>query len=550
MSETGSEVLTRVLLDAGIDVCFANPGTTEMHLVDALSADERVRCILGLHETVCTGAADGYGRMKGHSACTLLHLGPGLANGVANLHNARRASTPILNIIGDMAVWHAHADAALSMDIEALAGTVSRHVTTPKSLEVLAEEVNASVGAVAYPVIPGTSRISTLIVPHDLQWEKVPVELASPSEPHSVLGGGTGPGKPPSVRDELESLARRHLPMKEQEFKEMAAALAASGPKGCLFLGGSLLLKDSGGLAIADSIRNKTGTRLVCLNNFPRVDRGQGLPSIERMPYFPQEAAQFLEGFETVVIGGAAPPVAMFGYDGGPSRLLNPETTKAFKIDTLDLVSGLEYLAELLDANVPAPKTVVLPPPTPPTGHLNPNTLCTAIAALQPEGTIMVDESLTSGGSYWNESVNCPQFSHLSLTGGSIGIGPPLAVGCAVACPERRVINFQADGSGMYSIQALWTQARENLNVTTVICANSKYQILGIEMNRQKPKHKGRKPNAKQLLNLNNPCIDWVAIATGMGVPAEKVDTADAFVVAMRKALVHEGPYLIEAILK
>jgi len=272
------------------------------------------------------------------------------------------------------------------------------------------------------------------------------------------------------------------------------------------------------------------------------------------MPYFPQEAESFINQFESIVIAGAACPVAMFGYADGPSRLLHPDTTTAYTLDTLDLVGGLAYLAELIDqvgghGGPPAPVPVGQPP-APPTGHLNPSSLCVAIAAVQPEGTIMVDESLTSGGSYWADSQYCLPFSHLSLTGGSIGIGPPLAVGCAVACPDRRVINFQADGSGMYSLPALWTQAREKLKVTTVICANSKYQILGIEMNRQKPKHKGRKPSAKQLLNLNNPEIDWVALATGMGVAAVKVETADALVEALTTALAFDGPYLIEAVLK
>ena len=245
------------------------------------------------------------------------------------------------------------------------------------------------------------------------------------------------------IEEEFADLARRHLPMKQEEFGAMAAALGQSGPKGCLFLGGELLLEEN--LRIAEAIRAKTGCKLVCLNNFPRIDRGAGVPGVERMPYFPQEAQAYLQAFETVVIAGAAPPVAMFGYDGGPSRLLDPETTTAFRIDTLDLVGGLKHVAGLVGA---APPTAAVPPaggpPAAPTGHLNPNTLCQAIAATQPEGAIVVDESLTSGGSYWDQSAQCPRFAHLSLTGGSIGIGPPLSVGCAVACPERQVINFQA----------------------------------------------------------------------------------------------------------
>jgi len=410
-------------------------------------------------------------------------------------------------------------------------------------------QVNASIGAVAYPVEAGGSRISTLIVPHDLQWLKISPAISGILDPHSTLNGGTGPGKPLAIQAEFSDLARRHLPMKQEEFAAMATALGSSGAKGCLFLGGDLLLE--GNLLLADSIRHKTGCRLVCPNNFPRIDRGSGVPAVERMPYFPQEAQAFLQGFETVVIAGAAPPVAMFGYDGGPSRLLDPDKTTAYRVDTLDLVGGLQHIATLVGAA--GGKPVVSAGgsrPAAPHGHLNPNTLCQAIAATQPENAILVDESLTSGGSYWDQSANCPRFAHLSLTGGSIGIGMPLSVGCAVASPDRRVINFQADGSGMYSLQALWTQAREQLNVTTVICSNSKYAILGIEMGRQKPKHKGRKPNAKQLLSLTNPSIDWVALATGMGVPAESVSTAEALVVALEKAFATEGPYLIEAVLK
>jgi len=535
--------MTRMICDSGIEVCFANPGTTEMHLVDAMSVDPRLKLVLGLHETVCTGAADGYARMKGKAACTLLHLGPGLANGVANLHNAKRAASPILNVIGDMAVWHVHTDPPLAMDISGLADTVSRHVGFPKSVDVFAEETNRCISEIACPVKAGQSRISTLIVPHDLQWEKIPAH-------NSMVAGAAKfeaqlpPGK--SLTEELADLRRRHLSGKEDLIKEMARELAKAGKAGCLFIGGCLIEEE--GLLLAHQIASQLGTTLCCLNPFHRIDRGQSLPIVERMPYFPGDAKKFIDKFEVVVVAGTTTPVAMFGYNDGLSRILDPEK-KNYTLDTLDVMGGMRMIAELVGCTGPVPVPASGSPPAPPTGPLNTTTLCAAIAACQPEGAIVVDESLTSGTNYWNDTMHCPKFSHLTLTGGSIGIGPPLSVGCAVACPDRRVINFQADGSGLYSIQALWTQAREQLKVTTVVCNNSKYQILSIEMNKQKPKHMGRKPNSKQLLTLNNPCMDWVALATGFGVTAVRVTTADELVAELQKALVFDGPYLIEAML-
>src|SRR6202453_4270285 len=162
----GAESLIRTLLGAGVEVCFANPGTSEIHLVAALDHMPEVRCVLGLFEGVVTGAADGYARMKEKPACTLLHLGPGLGNGLANLHNASRAQVPIVNIIGQHARYHLLYDAPLTSDIEAIARPYSKWLRTPSAASAIGRD--AAEALVAARTAPG--QIATLVVPADVAW--------------------------------------------------------------------------------------------------------------------------------------------------------------------------------------------------------------------------------------------------------------------------------------------------------------------------------------------------------------------------------------------
>jgi len=597
--EVGCDTLVRLVKEAGIDVCFANPGTTEMHIVDALAADGDVRAVLGLHENVVTGAADGFARMSGRAAMTLLHLGPGLANGLANLHNAKRSGVPVLNVVGDMAVWHSCADAPLQMDIEALARTVSGWVATPRVPLWLEPMIREALGWVAAPLQPGRSRVATLILPHDLQWEPTcadapAVDVSRPPPklvPFDELlarddeqqlrdaaaaeaaaaavtaaaaaaeaaaaavaaaadgdADGDGDGAPPPPEPPEPAKGVRAF------MREVAAALREAGPGGgALYLGGDALCEPT--LSTAAAVARASGALLLCPNSFSRVDRGRGRPAVQRVPYFPQQAQTYLRQFGTLVLVGTTAPVAQFGYADGPSSLVS-EATALYDVAFADLRGALTHLATLLqDAPAPAPapqSPPAAPPPPPPplpTGKLTASKMCQLVARLQPAESVVVDESLTSGTAYWEASEASPPFSHLALTGGAIGVGPPLAVGAAVACPARRVINLQADGSGLYTAQALWTQARERLNVTTVVCANNAYHILKLELARQKPRHGGKGAVVDGLTNLQNPTIDWVQLAAGYGVPAVAVATADEFAREFSRAVEAEGPHVVVAML-
>jgi acetolactate synthase-1/2/3 large subunit len=513
----GAESLVRTALAAGVEVCFANPGTTEIALVAALDAVEGMRAILGLFEGVCTGAADGYARMLDKPALTLTHLGPGFANGIANLHNARRARSPVVNVVGDQATWHLAADAPLTSDIASLARPVSvwvREVKTPASVAAdIAEAISAAGNA------PG--RISTLIVPSDC--------LSSPASGIADRPQATG------------------LPCTEDDAIDRSAAiLRKRGSKAVLFLGAKAMRAP--GLAAASRIATKTGCRLMC-ETFPaRIERGAGRPVVEKLLYFPEQALELLSKYEAIVLAGALSPVAFFGYPNLPSSLI-PATSSSHTLATAeqDTIAALEAVAEKLGAagdSVPGAK---LNRPPRPSGKLDSATVGAALAALLPENCIVMDEAATTGLPFFALSASAPPHTYLALTGGAIGQGLPCATGAAVACPERQVIAFQADGSGMYTVQALWTQAREGLNVTTLLCNNRRYRILQVELARAGVTEPGRK--ARSLTSLAEPEIEWARIAAGMGVPAVRVETAEALCSQLERALAEPGPHLIEMLI-
>lgn len=513
----GAESLIRTALDAGVNVCFANPGTTEMPLVAALDAADGMRAVLGLFEGVCTGAADGYARMAGRPALTLTHLGPGFANGIANLHNARRAHSPIVNLIGDHAIWHLQADAPLTADIESLARPVSAWVRKTASPGAAASDIAEAIAAAGRT--PGA--IATLIVPADCQWSDAagPAPLPAGAAPRAVAAA--------AIRAAAE-LLRRH------------------GAKCALFMGATAL--GERGLEAASRIAARTNCRLLC-ETFPaRVERGGALPAVEKLPYFPEQAIEALTPVEAFVLAGASAPVAFFGYPNTPSMLIpagRAITTLAGHAD--DPAGALEALADELGASAAVPAAAPARRPPRPSGALNPATIGAAIAALMPAEAIVMDEAATTGLPFFTASLGAPRHTYLALTGGAIGQGLPCATGAAVACPDRKVIAFQADGSGMYTLQALWTQARERLDVTTLICNNRRYRILQVELARAGITEPGRK--AKSLTSLANPEIDWSRLATGMGVPAVRVETAEELVKQLERALAERGPNLIEMLI-
>jgi acetolactate synthase-1/2/3 large subunit len=513
---TGAEAVLQTAFTAGVEVCFANPGTTEMALVNALDAVP-VRAVLGLFEGVCSGAADGYARMSGRPALTLLHLGPGFANAIANLHNARRARSPVVNLIGDHATWHRDADAPLSSDIVSLARPVSRWVRETKAPAQAA--LDAAEAIAAAQETPGG--VATLIIPADCQ---------SGESPGPARGIPPVPARPVGT-DRIEQLAK-HL---------------RRGKNAALYLGGRAL--SVRGQRAAGRVARATGCRLIS-ECFPaRFERGAGLPKVNRLPYFPEWVVSFLEGLQLLVLAAAVEPVAFFGYPGLPSRL----TPKGCELLTLaapeeDVEAALEGLADALDAP-PARRTPAHSPlkPQMPEGALTPEAVGTVLALLQPEGAIVVDESNTTGIGYFEAAAAAPPHTLLTLTGGSIGMGPPCATGAAIACTDRTVINFEGDGSALYTLQALWTQKREQLHVITLICANRAYRILQFESARAGVAEPS--PKALSLTELSRPPLDWVQLAGGMGVPAQRADSIESLRDALSRALSAPGPHLIEVLL-
>jgi acetolactate synthase-1/2/3 large subunit len=511
----GAESLIRTACAAGLEICFANPGTTELPLVAALDQEPGIRAVLGLFEGVCTGAADGYARMADRPALTLLHLGPGFANGIANLHNARRARSPVVNLIGDHATWHLPHDAPLSSDIVSLASPVSAWVRTTRTSKELASDFAEAISAAWRP--PG--QVATLIAPADCQWD--------PAD---------GPARP---------RPREAFPRPDFANVEATARRLRQSATPALLLGHGALRE--AGLRAAARIAAATGASLLC-EVFPtRIERGAGRPRLEKLPYFPEQAQQRLAGCDVLVLAGAREPVSFFGYPGVASRLAPDGAGTVLATPDEDAAAALEALADALGAPARAPAAAELPRPAMPGGALTPAALGAILARLQPEGAIVVDEGATSGLAYFSAAESAPPHSYLALTGGAIGQGMPCATGAALACPQRKVISLQADGSGFYTLQALWTQAREQLDVVTLICANRSYRILQLELARAGIAEPGAK--ARALTDLSHPTPDWTALARGFGVPATRAQTAEELHHALSAALAAPGPCLIEAIL-
>jgi acetolactate synthase I/II/III large subunit len=512
----GAQALIRTLTGSGVDVCFSNPGTSEMHFVAALDAVPQMRGVLCLFEGAATGAADGFGRMAGRPAAALLHLGPGLANGLANLHNARRAQTPLLAVVGDHATYHKRFDAPLESDIDALAGTVSAWVRrSARSADAAAD---AAEGAAAAMRPPGG--IATLILPADVSWSEG-------AEPAAAL-----PARPPS-------------PVPDATV-ESAARAVRSGEPCVLLLGGPGARRQA--LEAASRVAQATGARMLC-ETFPaRLERGAGVPAVDRLAYLAEFAAGQLAGARHLILAGARAPVSFFAYPGKESSLVPPGCEVHVLAEPGDDVCGA--LAALADLAAPGARPLPAGGSRPalPGGEdvLTGESAAAVIGALLPEGAVVSDEANTSGLWLPGATAGAPPHDWLTLTGGAIGQGLPLAAGAAVACPGRQVLALEADGSAMYTLSALWTHAREGLDVTTVIFSNGAYAILGMELDRVGAEPAG--DAARSLLDLTRPAIDFVALAAGMGVPASRARTAGELAASLRQALAEPGPHLIEAV--
>jgi len=517
----GAQALIRTLVSSGVDMCFANPGTSEMHFVAALDAVPDMRAALCLFEGVATGAADGYGRMTGRPAAALLHLGPGLANGLANLHNARRARTPLLTIVGDHATYHKRYDAPLESDIDALAGTVSGWVRRPTRPADLSADAAEAVAAAATP--PGGT--ATLILPADVSWS----DGADPAEPIQV---------------------RRPCVVPDETVREAADALRGGEP--CVVLLGGTGLRQPGLEAASRIAAANPSARLLGETFAARIERGAGRPSLDRLAYLAESATKQLASTRHLILAGTRSPASFFAYPGQPSSLVPGGCQVHVLAAPGDDVPGA--LAALADLVAPGAKPVPrqLSRPELPDGGLTAQSAAAVIGALLPEGAIVSDEANTSGRWLAGATAGAPPHDWLALTGGAIGQGLPLATGAATACPDRRVLALESDGSAMYTISALWTHAREQLDITTVIFSNSRYAILDLELNRVGATGTGSTgtgSTARAMFDLSKPAIDFAAIAAGMGVPASRASTAAEFATQLRNALAEPGPHLIEALI-
>jgi acetolactate synthase-1/2/3 large subunit len=512
----GAESLVRTLVDGGVDVCFANPGTSEMHFVAALDRVDGMRCVLGLFEGVVTGAADGYARMADKPAATLLHLGPGLANGLANLHNAVKASSPMVNIVGDHATYHRAYDAPLTSDIETAAKPFSGWVhTSPDAKSVAADGAAAIAAAIAPP-----GQVATLILPADTAWNE-----------------GSGPAIVPPVPGRASV---------SSDAVDAAARVLKSGEPTLLLLTGVAVRER--GLDLAGRIAAATGASLMGQTFNARIERGAGRVPIERVPYPVDAAVAALAGFRHVILVGSRQPVAFFAYPDKPSVLTHPEARMhVLARPEEDLVGALEALADAVGAGRHAAPVARLEVGTAASGAVTPEAISRSLAALMPEHAIVVDEAVSSGRAFFPPTRTAQPHTWLQNMGGSIGLGLPMGTGAALACPDRKTICLQADGSAMYTLQSLWTMAREGLDVTVVIFANRSYAILRGELANVGAQNVGRK--ALDMLDIGRPDLDWVALAKGMGVPGARVTDMEEFNKRFAEGLATPGPYLVEAVL-
>ena len=512
----GAESLLTTLTNSGIEVCFTNPGTSEMHFVAALDEVEGMRCVLCLFEGVISGAADGYARMARKPASTLLHLGPGLGNALANVHNARKGCVPMVNIVGDHATYHLEYDAPLTSDIEGIAGPVSHWVHTSATPDDIARDAAQAIQQA------GSHRIATLMLPADVSW------------------GNNDAGAEPAVA----------IPPPDQvptAVVEEAAARLRKDSNCMIMIGGGTEVTVERGLK-ASRIARACGAR-VCTDVFPtRVARGEGTAKIDRLPYLAEMAVDSLKDLDQLILIGAKAPVSFFAYPDVPSAIA-PEQCDQFVLATheQDVDQVLDELIAQLDAEEVQADVHTLVLCDVPSGDLDANTAAMAIAHYLPENAVIVDEAITSGIAVAPLTATARRHDWLNQTGGSIGWGLPAPVGAAINCPERKVVCLEGDGSAMYTIQALWTMAREELDVTVVIFNNRKYSILELEFARTGARGGVPGPNAASMLAIGTPDMDFVAMAQGMGVEASRATTAAEFNAQFEAAMQAKGPRLIDA---
>jgi acetolactate synthase-1/2/3 large subunit len=486
-----------------------------MHFVAALDRIPGMRCVLGLFEGVVTGAADGYYRIASKPASTLLHLGPGLGNGLANLHNAKKANSGIVNIVGDHATYHVKHDAPLTSDVEGVARPMSHWVRKARTSTSVSADAAEAIGVAREA--PG--KIATLILPADTAWGAAGQVVHAPA---------------PSPR----------MPVSADAVTLAAKALSQGGQFACLLLGGVGVRGRA--LELAGRIAAKTGCLISAEFNSSRLERGAGRVQLMRVPYVVDHATRMFEKTTQLVLAGAKPPVAFFAYPEKPS-LLAPSSCHVTQLAAVeqDIEAALEAVASELGAlNTPPARVAELSRPTLPKGQITPEGIGVLLGALLPENAIVVDESVSSGRGFSGPTAGASPHDWLSVMGGSIGFGLPCATGAAVAAPDRKVILLEGDGSAMYTVQALWTMARNQLDVTILVFANRTYEILLGELASFGLGERGK--NANDMLTLGRPDLDWVSIARSQGVEAGCATTLEELAREFKRGIANSGPYLIE----
>jgi len=513
----GAQAFFKVLLDGGVDTIFGCPGTSEMQIIQELG-QTNVHAVLGLQENVVTGMAHGYGVMTGKPSLSLLHVACGISNGLANMHNGRRAGAPMVVFAGGVAANHEvnnpeHQMLLRPQQIAAAATDWQR--------EALTSDLLADCAAEALQVAnTGYGKVAMVFGPAQTFWEEA-----------TILEDQTRPPIPP----------RR---VSASTIKEIAESIQ-SGKKTCLLLGGHALREEA--LEVAGRISAATGAELWQDYIVARLQRGAGRVPVKRIPYVVEAGVEALKDFEQIVLVGNQIPIPTFSYKGKPLTKV-PEgcAIKTLGTTECDLLQALTDLADAVNAPAKAPVHQDRAKGVAPTGVLNEAAICQSIVAAMPDNVIVVDEGNMESFNFPELTAGAAPHDFMQApTGGAIGAGASVAIGASVAAPDRKVVCLEGDFSLNLNIMSLWTMAKQNSNICLVIMNNGGSQALRMELARVRPGDETDK--ALDMLLIRDPEIDYVKIAEGNGLSATRATTAEEFHQQFVAAMKKKGPHVIDA---